>query len=56
MKFTGEHTNMKADTLVVGGSPSPAGISTALTVKSVYPDKSICTQIAVWLLSTVNKA
>ncbi len=31
---------MKADVVVIGGGP--AGIITALTAKSVYPDKSVC--------------
>ena len=31
---------MKADVIIVGGGP--AGIITALTAKSVYPEKSVC--------------
>ena len=31
---------MNFDVLIVGGGP--AGVVTALTVKSVYPEKSVC--------------
>ena len=31
---------MNADVIIIGGGP--AGIITALTAKSVYPDKSVC--------------
>ena len=31
---------MKADVIIVGGGP--AGVITALTAKSVYPEKSVC--------------
>jgi thioredoxin reductase len=35
-----KEVNMNVNVIVIGGGP--AGIITALTAKSVYPEKSIC--------------
>jgi len=38
---------MKANVIIIGGGP--AGVITALTVKSVYPEKS------VWLIKEIGE-